>query len=64
MRKLYRSDDDRMIAGVLGGLADFFGIDATIIRLLFVAGTLLSIGTFILLYIAAVFIVPNERNVY
>jgi len=64
MRKLYRSDDDRMIAGVLGGLADFFGIDATIIRLLFVAGTLFSIGTFILLYIAAVFIVPNERNVY
>jgi len=33
--KLYRSQDDRMVAGVCGGLADFVGIDATLIRLAF-----------------------------
>ncbi|MBC8505041.1 MAG: PspC domain-containing protein [Anaerolineales bacterium] len=34
-KKLYRSQGDRMLAGVCGGLADFVGIDATLIRLAF-----------------------------
>ena len=37
-KQLYRSRDDRMIAGVCGGLGDYFDIDPTIIRLLFVFG--------------------------
>ena len=32
-KKLYRSRDDRMIAGVCGGLAEYFGVDSTLIRL-------------------------------
>lgn len=43
MKKLYRSRSDEMIAGVCGGLADYFEIDPTIIRLLFVL--LLFAGT-------------------
>ncbi len=43
MKKLYRSRTDEMIAGVCGGLADYFEIDPTIIRLLFVL--LLFAGT-------------------
>ncbi|MBC7708096.1 PspC domain-containing protein [Polaromonas sp.] len=34
-KKLYRSTTDRKIAGVCGGLAEYFGIDATIVRILF-----------------------------
>jgi phage shock protein PspC (stress-responsive transcriptional regulator) len=34
-RKLYRSRSQRMIAGVCGGLADYFNIDATLVRVLF-----------------------------
>ena len=32
-KKLYKSDDNKMIAGVCGGIAEFFGIDATLVRL-------------------------------
>jgi phage shock protein C len=36
-KKLYRSTDNRMIAGVCGGLAEYFGIDPVIIRIIAVA---------------------------
>ena len=35
-RKLYRSKTDRVLAGVCGGLAQYFNLDATLIRVLFV----------------------------
>lgn len=34
MKRLYRSKTDRKIAGVCGGLAEYFGIDATIVRVI------------------------------
>ncbi|MFV1948895.1 MAG: PspC domain-containing protein, partial [Anaerolineales bacterium] len=37
-KKLHRSVDDRMIAGVCAGIADYFDIDPTLVRLLFVLG--------------------------
>lgn len=36
MRKLYRSSTNKKIAGVCGGLAEYFGIDATVIRVIFI----------------------------
>ena len=36
MKKLYRSSTDKKIAGVCGGLAEYFNIDATIIRVIFI----------------------------
>ena len=57
--KLYRSRDDRMIGGVCGGLGDFFGMDPTLIRLLFVLLTLFG-GSGILVYIFMWLIVPEE----
>lgn len=41
-KKLYRSRSDRMIAGVVGGLAHYFGIDPTLARVLFVVGAFFS----------------------
>ena len=57
MKKLYRSNTDRMIAGVCGGLADYINIDPTIIRLIFVVLLLMGTGGF-WIYIILWAIVP------
>ena len=59
-KKLYRSRSNRMVFGVCGGLGNFFGIDPSLMRLLFVIGTLFGFGTFIFIYIAIFIIVPEE----
>jgi phage shock protein C len=58
-RKLYRSRSDRKLAGVCGGLAQFFGLDPTLIRVLFVVLAVLG-GSGILIYLAMWIMVPNE----
>jgi phage shock protein C len=58
-RKLYRSRTDRMLGGVCGGLAQYFNMDATLIRVLFVVLTVLG-GAGPLIYVAMWIIVPNE----
>jgi phage shock protein C len=58
-RKLYRSRANRTIAGVCCGLADYFGVDATLIRVIFVVLNLLG-GAGIVLYLLLWIIVPNE----
>ena len=45
-KKLYRSNTDRRIGGVCGGLAEYFNIDPNLVRVLFVLGLLLVGGTF------------------
>jgi phage shock protein C len=57
--KLYRSRTNRQVAGVCGGLAERFNVDATLVRVLFV---LLAIFGFagIILYVAMWIIVPEE----
>lgn len=59
-KKLYRSRNNRMLAGVCSGLADFFGIDPTVVRLIFVAGALLGFGSFVLIYLVMFIVVPEE----
>ena len=59
MKKLYRSSDDKKIAGVCGGIGEYFDIDPTIVRLLAVA-LLFAGGSAILAYIIAWVIVPPE----
>lgn len=63
MKRLYRSTNDRMLAGIMGGLADYFNLDATLLRLGFVIVMLFGVGTPLLLYIIAIFIIPNEWDV-
>jgi phage shock protein C len=58
-RKLYRSKTDRMLAGVCGGLAEYFNTDATLIRVLFVLLTVLG-GAGPIIYLAMWIIVPNQ----
>jgi phage shock protein C len=58
-RKLYRSRSNRMLAGVCGGVAQYFNVDATLIRVLFVLLAVLG-GSGLLLYLAMWIIVPNQ----
>jgi len=58
-KKLYRSSKDKVIGGVCGGLAEFFGIDSTWIRLGFIL-VLLARGAGLLAYIIAWIIVPEK----
>ena len=60
IKKLYRSIDDKIIWGVGGGLAKYFGLDSTLVRLILVAFALITGGLGILFYIVAAIIVPNE----
>lgn len=57
--KLYRSSN-KMIGGVCAGIAEYFQIDPTIVRLLWVAAVLLA-GTGVLLYLVAWVIIPERR---
>jgi phage shock protein C len=57
--RLYRSRTDRRISGVCGGLAAYFKIDPTLVRLLFVLGLLLVGGTF-WAYIVMMIVIPEE----
>jgi phage shock protein C len=58
-RRLYRSRTNRQVAGVCGGLAQFFNMDATLFRVLFVVLAVLG-GSGIVLYVAMWIIVPQE----
>lgn len=57
--RLYRSRSNRMIAGVCGGIAERFGLDPTLVRIVFVASILLP-GPQVLLYLLMWMIVPQE----
>jgi len=58
-KKLYRSEKDSMIAGVCGGIAEYFDVDPTLIRLLTVIFVLLG-GAGIVAYIIAWIIIPKN----
>ena len=58
MKKLYKSETDRYICGVCGGIAAYLGVDSTIVRLIFAALGIVG-GSGILLYIAAAVIMPK-----
>jgi phage shock protein C len=51
---------NKQLFGVCGGLADYFGLDPTLIRVLFVAGVVLF-GSGILLYLILALIMPEEK---
>ena len=58
-KKLYRSDENKMLAGVCGGIAEYFGVDPTLIRLAWVVFSLLG-GCGLLDYMLAAIIIPRN----
>lgn len=59
-KKLYKSNTNKMICGVCGGLGEFFGIDPTIIRLTWAILGLMG-GSGIVAYLLAAVIIPNSE---
>ncbi len=60
--KLSRSETDKWLAGVAGGLAESLGVDSTIVRIVFAAVGVFSFGTGILLYLALWAILPRPSG--
>lgn len=63
MRRLVRTSDDKIIAGVLGGVASFFGLQSFYVRVGFTILIFFSFGACILLYLLACFIIPSDWEV-
>lgn len=59
-KKLYRSKTDRKFLGVCGGLAEYFGIDATVLRLILVLAVVFA-GVGIIAYLVAALIIPEKQ---
>jgi phage shock protein C len=62
-RKLYRSNKDKKLGGVAGGLAEYFSVDPTLVRILFVLSVFLH-GGGLLVYIILWIVVPEEPFVF
>lgn len=61
MKKLYRSSKQRVLAGVCGGIADYFRIDPTLVRLAFCVGVWFCRWA-LLAYVIAALIIPSDET--
>ena len=59
MKKLHKSNTQKMVAGVCGGIAEYFNIDPTLVRLGFLAFSFMF-GSGLLVYIVAAIVIPAE----
>lgn len=62
-KRLFRSRSNRMIAGVCGGIANYFDIDPAVVRLLWVLATFISVGIGLVIYILFIIIIPEESSI-
>jgi phage shock protein C len=60
MKKLTRSPDDKWLAGVCGGVSDYTGIDANLVRLVLAICTILGAGSLIIGYVVAWVLMPKR----
>ena len=63
MKRIYRSEEDKKIAGILGGLGELFDIDPTLLRLLFVfIGLATGVIPLAVAYLIGWIIIPRGKN--
>lgn len=62
-KRLYRSNKDRLLGGVCGGLAEYLNIDPTVVRLLAVVGFFLTASGFFWAYIIMWVVVPEKPTI-
>ncbi len=63
-RRLYRSEQERFLGGVAGGIADYFDLDPSLVRVAWAVLIIASGGLFLLLYIVMWFVVPEAPPGY
>lgn len=59
-KRLVRSQSDRWLGGVCGGIAQYAGVDANLVRLVVVLGTIFGFGSFLVAYVVAWILMPEE----
>lgn len=59
-KRLTRSSDNRMLAGVCGGVAEYLGVDANLVRLVVVLGTIFGFGSLAVAYVVGWLLMPQE----
>ncbi|MFK3935966.1 PspC domain-containing protein [Alkalihalobacillus sp. NPDC078783] len=64
MKKLYRSQNDRKLAGVCGGLAEQYNFDVSLLRIIWALLVIFTSGTALLIYIIMALVVPNEEEMF
>ena len=62
MKKLTRSKNDKILFGVCGGLAEYFNISSTVVRLAFIVLSLISLMVMLIAYVICAFIIPEENG--
>ena len=62
MKKLYKSNTDKKIEGVCGGIGEYLNVDPTTIRAIWSIVTLFTVGVGILAYIACAVIIPTNQD--
>ena len=63
VKRLYRSSDNRVFAGICGGLGEYFDVDPTVVRVVYVLLSLLTAFMGVLLYIILWFVIPNRPRI-
>jgi len=59
-KRLTRDTDDKMLGGVCSGVADYLGVDVTLVRLLAVVGAILGVGSLVVAYVLAWILIPER----
>ena len=59
-KRLTLNPDDKMIGGVCAGVADYFGIDVTLVRVLTVLGAVFGLGSLLVAYVVAWILIPQR----
>lgn len=60
-KRLVRTPDDKMVAGVCGGVARYLGVDANLVRILLVAAVVFGLGSGVILYLVGWVLMPEGR---
>jgi phage shock protein PspC (stress-responsive transcriptional regulator) len=62
LNNIYRSKNNRMIAGVCGGIGEYFNIDPSIVRLIWILASFASVGIGIVVYLILIFVFPENPD--
>lgn len=61
-KRLYRSNSEKMIGGVCGGIAEYFGLDPTLVRLGYIILSIFTVFSGVLAYLIMWIIIPSSKK--
>lgn len=61
-KRLYRSDSEKMIGGVCGGLAEYFGLDPTLVRIGYIVLSIFTVFSGVLAYLIMWIVIPSSKK--